>query len=294
MNPNPSFRFYALLIIAMITWGFAWPSGKAVAGMADQSVIIFWRFLATAISLIPVVLIMGKSFSLPGKRVIFEVTLGGVLYTIYNQFFLMGLETGLAGSGGVLVTTLNPIFTYLIVNILAKKFFSKREVLGLVLGFFGGMVILQVWKISWDHLLVSGNLFFLLASFTWALLSMNSHKTGEKISPVVYGFYVYAIGTVFDLAFAWDKGILSVWSLGWNFWFQIFYLAIVSTTFGTTVYFFASTRLGSRTASSFIFLVPVTALFGSWIFLGEIPMISTLVGGGFAMAAVYILNQKNS
>lgn len=294
MQSTPSIRFYFLLIIAMITWGFAWPSGKSIAGTANPNVIIFWRFLVTAISLVPVVLLMKKEFRLPGKRQVFEVILGGILYTIYNHFFLLGLENGFAGAGGVLVTSLNPILTYLIVNLWTKTRLTQAEFSGLFLGLLGGFILLKAWNLSWDGLLQSGNIFFLLCSLTWALLSMNSHSTGEKISPVVYGFYVYSIGTVFDLIFAWNHGIWDVFLMDWSFWFQIFYLAIVSTTFGTTVYFFASTRLGSRTASSFIFLVPLTAVFGSWFFLGELPEISTIFGGGCAILAVSILNRKKA
>ncbi|WCL48768.1 DMT family transporter [Leptospira sp. GIMC2001] len=293
MQSSPSFKFYLLLIIAMITWGFAWPSGKAVAGLAHPNVIIFWRFLLTALSLIPIVILTGNSFQLRSKTLWLQVGIGGILYTIYNHFFLLGLELGMPGIGGVLVTTLNPLFTYLLVHLLKVALPSRREMFGLFLGLIGGCILLRLWDTSWSILLVSGNLFFLLGSFSWALLSMNSHSTGEKLSPLVYGFYVYTIGTLLDFFFAYPNEIFSVFQLDMNFWFHIVYLAIVSTTFGTTVYFFASTRLGSRNASSFIFLVPVTAVFSSWLFLDEIPAISTLIGGALAIGAVSMLNRKS-
>ncbi len=292
----PGSFFYILLVAAMVTWGFAWPSGKVIAGLADSHVIIFWRFLLTSLSLVPLVVFTGNSFRLPGTKTILEVFLGGILYTIYNQFFLFGLELGGAGLGGVLVTTLNPVFTYLIVGFLHKRPFTNREILGLFLGFLGGAILVRFWERNWEAFFRSGNTFFLLCAFSWALLSINSHKTGEKISPIVYGFYVYTIGTIFDLllVLAFKRDLLVVFELGWNFWLQIFYLAVVSTTFGTTMYFFASTRLGSKTASSFIFLVPVSALLGSWIFLNETPEGSTLLGGGVAMLAVFLLGRKKT
>lgn len=293
MHAQPSTRFYFLLLVAMVSWGFAWPSGKLVAGVLHPNVIIFWRFFATGLSLVPVVILMKKDFRLMGVRSIWAVTFGAILYTVYNQFFLLGLEKGLAGSGGVLVTTLNPILTYLIVNSWTKTKFTRREVLGLLLGMIGGLVLLRIWDMSWENLFQTGNVFFLLGSLTWAFLSMNSHSTGEKVSPIVYAFYVNSIGALISFFLAWNYNPGSALAQDGNFWFQIFYLAIVSTTFGTTVYFFASTRLGSRTASSFIFLVPVTALIGSWVFLGEIPQIATLIGGAFAIGAVYLLNQRS-
>lgn len=292
MQSKPPTKFYILLIIAMITWGFAWPSGKAIAGLEPAPVIIFWRFLLTAITLLPLILLKGKSLKLTHVTEYRDVLLGGILYTVYNQFFLYGLENGLAGAGGVLVTTLNPILTYILVLSLARRLPTIRVALGLTLGLVGGCILLRIWDLSLDSLFATGNFYFLIASMFWALLSMNSHSSGSKISPEVYGFYVYSIGTFIDFTFAIPYGIFHVFEQSIVFWLQVSYLAVVSTTFGTTVYFFAASRLGSRTASSFIFLVPVTALFGSWLFLGEVPEVSTLLGGVFAILAVMILNSK--
>lgn len=292
MHKQPSIRFYLLLVLAMVTWGFAWPSGKVIAGMENPYVIIFWRFLLTAFSLMLVIFINGLSFQVPSWNVLIQVCLGGIFYTAYNVFFLLGLELGMAGLGGVIVTTLNPILTYLIVYFIEKKIFQMREIIGLILGLIGGTILLKLWDFHWESFFHSGNLFFVLCAISWALLSINSQRTGEKISPLVYSFYVFLWGTGFDFLIAWKYELWNVFQLGWNFWFQIFYLAVVSTTFGTTVYFFASTRLGSSIASSFIFLVPISALLGSWIFLNEIPHWSTVLGGVFSGLAVVILSKR--
>ncbi|EKR63655.1 EamA-like transporter family protein [Leptospira weilii str. 2006001853] len=278
----------------MISWGFAWPSAKLIVKTQHPNVIIFWRFLATALSLLPVVFWKKGFFRLPNYKVLFQITIGGVLYTIYNQFFLLGLKNGLAGAGGVLVTTMNPIFTYVFVHSFQKKLPSAREGIGLLLGLFGGCILLRLWELDLDSLFRSGNIFFLLCAFSWALLSINSHRTGQTISPLVYSFYVFAIGTILDLFLAFPYGVENALSSGSYFWFHIFYLSVIATTFGTTVYFFASTQLGSKVASSFIFLVPVTALLGSWIFLDESPNITTMIGGTSAVLAVFLLNRNQN
>ncbi|MDV6236601.1 DMT family transporter [Leptospira ellisii] len=294
MPSNASAKFYLLLVIAMVSWGFAWPSAKLIVGVQHPNVIIFWRFLVTALSLLPVVFWRKESFRLPGVKALLQVTLGGILYTVYNQFFLLGLSGGLAGAGGVLVTTMNPIFTYIIVHSFQRKLPSAQAGIGLVFGLIGGCVLLRLWELDWNSLFQSGNLFFLLCAFSWALLSMNSHSAGQTVSPMVYSFYVFSIGTLIDLLLALPFGVENAIHAGSFFWVQIFYLAAISTTFGTTVYFFASSKLGSRTASSFIFLVPVTALLGSWFFLGEIPSFTTTIGGFFAVLAVFLLNRNPS
>jgi drug/metabolite transporter (DMT)-like permease len=103
---------------------------------------------------------------------------------------------------------------------------------------------------------------------------------------------VYAFCSVLYFFLALPKEILGVFKQGSFFWLNMLYLAIISSTLATTVYFFASSRLSSYKASSFIFLVPFSALMLSWIFLDEVPKISTITGGLTALAAVYLINVR--
>ncbi|EMY62577.1 DMT family transporter [Leptospira terpstrae] len=286
-------KFLLLLILAMVSWGISWPIGKMIAGTVPISVLVFWRFLATFLSVIPLLLVMRIPFKLKTGKDYWNVLIGGIIYTFYNQFFFMGLKNGLPGAGGVLVTTLNPIVTFFIVVLVQKKRISKRQVIGLFFGFMGGLVILQVWKISIDYLLLSGNLFFLLCSFVWATLSLNSQSTGKSMSPVTYSFYVYAVGSIIEFLFCFhDPNFWKVWDMGFHFWASIFYLTVISTTFGTTVYFYAATRLGPEIASSFIFIVPLSAYLSSFLILDEVIQIPVIIGGSLAILAVYLINSK--
>src|SRR5512135_3426659 len=123
----------------MMAWGFAWPSGKAITGRAPREVLVFWRFLVTFLSYLP--LLHGKWHTLKlSPKGFLVVTLGAILYTAYSELFFMGLEHGLPGAGGVLVTTLNPIATFVIFSLLFRKRPNGREWTGMVLGIAGGAV----------------------------------------------------------------------------------------------------------------------------------------------------------
>jgi drug/metabolite transporter (DMT)-like permease len=284
-------RFVILLIVAMVSWGFAWPIAKLIANLVPIHVLVFWRFLMTFVSVIPLMIFLKIPFTLKSGKDYFDVLVGGIIYTLYNQFFFLGLENGLPGAGGVLVTTLNPIFTFFVVALNLRRGITKRQSIGLLFGLVGGMTILKVWEISFDSLVQSGNLFFLLCALTWAVLSLNSQKSGKSMSPIAYSLYVYAVGTIVELIFSYnDDKFMLVWSLGAGFWWSVFYLAVVSTTFGTTVYFYAATRLGSDIASSFIFIVPLSAYVSSILIVDEAIQVPVLIGGAFAVIAVYLIN----
>lgn len=283
--------FLIMMVLAMLTWGGSWTSGKMVAGSTAPEVIIFWRFFITFISFIPVVAIFKTPLKL-GKRQLVCVLLGAVFLVAYNKLFFQGLRTGMAGGGGVLVTSLNPVFTFLFTVLIFKQKLGRKEIMGLILGFAGGMILLEIWSIDMGKLLASGNLLFLIAAMVWALLTITSHKS-NTVSPLVFSFYVYGLSALLDLFLALPLGVTSVFNAGYGLWLNIIYLSVVVTTFGTTAYFFASQKLGASKASSFIFLVPASAVFFSWTLLGEQPKVPTIIGGIMAIGAVYIINSKS-
>jgi drug/metabolite transporter (DMT)-like permease len=278
----------------MVGWGGSWTSGKVASSLARPEIIIFWRFLLTTLSLAPFLLVQHGSLRISGRDLP-GLILSSLLMIAYNVFFLMGVRIGYAGAGGVLVTSLNPVMTFGWTALFMRKHPQPLQIMGLVLGFTGGAVILNLWKLSYEQLLDSGNLFFLLAPCAWSLLTILSHKVQERVSFMIFSFYVYFFSTMLSLPVVLLQGL--IWpgtEQPLLFWLNIAYLSFVATSFGTTVYFLASRRVGTQRASSFTFLIPVSAVMISWFFLEEVPRLTTLVGGALSIGAVYLINRKTT
>jgi drug/metabolite transporter (DMT)-like permease len=96
--------------------------------------------------------------------------------------------------------------------------------------------------------------------------------------------------TVLVLIFFVDPIKMNYASFDWIFWANIISLAVVSTTFATSIYFIGIEKLGTNEVSSFIFLVPVFAITFSIIFLKEHVNISIIMGTILTLIAVKILN----
>jgi len=280
-----------LILFSMIAWGGSWTSGKVIAGSAAPEVLTFWRFLVTFVSFVPIMLVAKRPLRL-NRTAFVQVLIGAVFIDSYNKFFFWGLSLGLANVGGVLVTTLNPILTFLLTIILLRRRPALTDSIGIALGLSGGLILLQVWQLSMTRLLMTGNLFFILASLSWAILTVTSERSRAHVSPLVFSFYVFGIAAFLEFFLALPHHILQPLSFDGNFWLNIVFLSVFCTTFGTTVYFYASTRLGSHKASSYIFTVPVSAVLISWLLLGEVPGFSTLIGGIVAISAVYLINLR--
>jgi drug/metabolite transporter (DMT)-like permease len=83
-----------------------------------------------------------------------------------------------------------------------------------------------------------------------------------------------------------------VFDQGIDFWIALLYLAIFGQTIATTIFFIASGKLGSEKTSSYMFLVPVFALFSASVLLDEPVQLHVIIGGFISMLAVYFINKK--
>lgn len=279
-----------LLVFAMVIWSGSWTSGKLIAGSADPNTTLFWRFVFSAIALAPMVRLAGESFRINTRQVTWAA-LGGLIITVYTFLFFIGLRTGYAGAAGVLVTSMNPIFTYFLTRIFQGQNLSRRDGIGLVFGVSAGVVLLELWAASADQLLLSGNLLFLVCAMIYAFVTMTTNTATRSMSILVYSFYVNLLGALFVLPLALVRWQQTPVISDTNYWFNIFYLGVVSNAFATTVYFYAVKKLGSARASSYIFIVPATALLIAALYLHEPVRATTLIGGMLALVGVTLLRR---
>ena len=136
---------------------------------------------------------------------------------------------------------------------------------------------------------MGGNLLFLGAALVYAFVTLTTNAATKSMSIIVYSFYVNLFGALFLLPFIGRDIVLTPPPGDYNYWVNIIYLGVISNAFATTVYFFAIKSLGSARASSYIFIVPATALLMAAWYLGEDVRMSTVAGGIIALAAVTIL-----
>ena len=207
---------------------------------------------------------------------------------MFSSFY--AIKYGLAGSGSVIITTLSPIFTVIVMAVLFRKKLTTMQYFGLLLGLFGGYILLELHDISlFFH---SANLYFVLCALIWVGVTILSQHSHRYIHPIHYSFIISVVATLFMALYAYDAPLSSVFTQGWKFWIALLYLAIFGQTIATTIFFVASGKLGSERTSSFMFLVPVFALLSASILLDEPMQLHIIIGGLLSMIAVYFVNKK--
>jgi drug/metabolite transporter (DMT)-like permease len=286
---NRNIKFVFPIVLAMIIWGGSWVCAKSISHNLHFQQLAFIRFVLTFLFLIPPVFIFRERLAID-RITAAKIFIGSLFYTLYSQAFFLGISLGAAHLGGVLVTSLVPIITFALTSVSSRKGLSFREATGLVIGLGGSLIILKIWAINIDELLISGNLFFIIGAVLWSGLTINSHRTQSKISIWIYSFYLNGFAMILQAFFVFPQGFHNMFPAEFSFWAFMIYLSLIATVFATSVYFYAAKNIGPHKASVFMFLVPLSAVVLSWVVLHEIPEISTLLGGMFSVAAVYLIH----
>ncbi len=276
----------------MITWGYSWAGAKILGPYGDVSAKIFLRFFLASIALIPILLKYKIPFTVSKSGLQF-ILINAISLCSYNYFYFRSTHMGLAGVGGVLVTTLNPILTSTVVFCFVVKSVRFKDLIGLAIGFIGGSIIIRFWEMDLNLMIQSGSLFYILASFSWVSVTLSSQKSKNHIHFLSYSFWSFVVAASFSFLFCNLSDIAITINYDRYFWINILSLSIIVMSFANTMYFFASSKIGAVKASSFIFIVPLTAIIFSKILLDEPIRLTTLMGGSLSIIAIYLINKKN-
>ena len=280
--------FYFMMVLAMAGWGASWVNAKVLSSYINEYEMMFLRNFFTIITLAPILVITKKYFYSNTKSLILAF-IAAIVMIVYLKFYFLGVKFGTASLGGALVTTLIPINTFILMALFFGKKLEKKDIFALILGMFGVLTILNIWTFSFEEIFTEHNLYFLAASILWPIFTIISSKS-TKTSPLVFSFYMYVFMTILLLIFFVEPTKMPYASFDWIFWANVLCVAVVSTTFATSIYFIGIEKLGTNEVSSFIFLVPFFAISLSVIFLKEHISYSIIFGTILTLIAVKILN----
>ncbi|MCC7029712.1 MAG: DMT family transporter [Chitinophagaceae bacterium] len=279
--------------VSMLIWGMSWPSAKVLSHYGKPLEIAFLRFIFTFITLLVILQFLKVKLSIQ-KTGLPSLLFAAALIAVYSMLFFTGIEKGMPGAGGVLVTTMTPIISYLLALIIKKRKPSILETVGLTIGFIAGCILLSVWNHA-DLILQSGNLFFILSTFVWAVLSRVTALSFQHGSPLAFSLWMYFL-CILILAFFIDfSSIQRIINSGdTRFWLNMLFNGMLNTGVATTFFFFATSKIGAEKTSSFIYIVPFAAAISSFVAIGEVIQWNTVAGGALGILAVWVINKKSA
>ena len=277
--------------LSMLIWGMSWPSAKVLSHYGKPLEIALIRFVFIFISLFVLLHVLKVKLSIQTKGLP-SLLIASVLIALYSMLFFTGILKGMPGAGGVLVTTMTPIVSYMLALIIQKRKPSGKELIGLLIGLLAGCILLSIWNHA-SQILQSGNLFFILSTLVWAILSRITALSFKYGSPLAFSLWMYLLCILILTCFVDLQSIKQLLIKGDTmFWGNMLFNGIVNTGIATTFFFYATSKIGAEKTSSFIYIVPFAAAISSYIAIGEFILWNTIVGGLLGIVAVWVINKK--
>lgn len=265
-------KAFLALIVANIIWGAASPIFKLSLQNIPPFTLAFLRFFIASLILVPV---LGRKISLKlkSRRDLF-LLLGNALLGITMNiiFFFLGLRLTLAMNAPVIASGA-PILTLLFAIVLLREPFKLRKFLGMILGFFGILVIIfePLLEKGLDGT-VSGNLLLVLATLGAVGGTITGYKLFRRYNPMTLTFWTFVIGAASFLplaAYEYIKSPNLYALLDWRGYVGIVFGAVLSSAAAYTLFNWGLSKISATDTAMFTYIDPVAGAIFSVLLLHE-------------------------
>ena len=280
-----------LMVLVMFTWALAAIAAKVLSNYISENEIVVYRYFLAAASMVPILLFMGLPFKIDWKNLALALLIA--LLTIGNvRFYFMGVDLGTAGLGSALVTVLIPMIVYLLMLFSKQERPPIKDWAALILGAGGVMLMMNVTEFGIGELLTGANLYFVIAAFCFALISVTgAWMKGTHV--LTFGFYVCLFTFSIDWFLSFGVPLSTLLDMDRYFWLSILTVSVITTSISGTIYYIGLRVLGSKKCSTYSLLTPFFAIALGALFFGESLTLQNAIGTLMAVSALLILQNIN-
>lgn len=275
----------AVLFSAMASfWALNYVFVKFALNFEAPLYILSFRIgFAAIISL----LLFGRSIKIPkGTGMHLKLFVFSLLnITIFMSLWFIGERTVSAGLTAIIVYTY-PLYTVILSKVFLRETVSTRILAGLILGFAGVVVLFSGTLLTGD---IPGLILLVAGAISWSFGTVfyKKYLASENVWTVNTMQYIYAFPVIL---------VMAILSGPFNFSGMFTYTYLLTTlymgSFGTVVayyiYLYLFKHYKATSISSFFFAVPALSLAFSYLILGEVETIITLVGFIIISVGIYL------
>jgi len=284
---------YLFLILAVLFWSGNFIFGRFVSSSIDATELSFFRWFLVLVILSPYIILRYKNiFKIFKTKYLILITLGALGISGFNTFLYYGLQTTTA-TNALLINSSTPIFIIIFSSVIFKITVTKVQTVGILLSTIGMIYIVLKGNILFLSSLEfsSGDLWIVLASFTWALYCVLLKFKPKELNPLEFFCSTTIIGVVFlfilyiyqgysfsDLKFISNNNVL----------FSLLYMVIFPSILSFYFWNMSTIEVGANKAGQFTHLMPIFGAVIAYFFLGELLEVYHLVGILLIFTGIYL------
>lgn len=284
---------YFILVFIQLIASTTHIFGKALTNVLEPSIVLFFRAFFASIFFILVLFVRKENFFKIEKKDILSFIFIGVLNIPLNQFLFFASIKLTTPSNVALAYALTPVFIMFLAKAFLKEELELLRLIGVVIAFVGIGITQTENGISLSSKNFLGNILALLATFSWAMYSTYCKpliiKYGSIFSTaiaMIFGFLLYLPIALIQNSLAEVSQIKIV------HWFQILYLAIMTSGIVYLLWFYAIKHLPVSKVGVFHNLQPIFTTILSIIIFNQQITYEYLFGGLMVILGV-VLTQRS-
>ncbi len=279
LGPASNLRLIDMLmgVAVALAWGMGFVFAKAAIGYFPPILLMSFRFFVTALALVWFVRIPRAHL---GRLAFIALIASTVQYSL-TFTGLKGLDAGAAA----LIVQLEVPFLVLIGALFLGEAPGWRKWAGIALAFVG------VWQIAGAPQIAAAWISVLLVisgAFIWAVgQAMIRRLDGIDGLTVTAWIAVMAAPQLLVSSLIFETGQwAAITGAGWVVWVAVAYLGLIMTALGYGLWYTLIRRNPVSQVAPFLLLLPLFAVLGGVLFLGESLSSQVLVGGALVVGGV--------
>ncbi|PWT70727.1 MAG: EamA/RhaT family transporter [Bacteroidetes bacterium] len=284
----------ALAVVTALIWSGNYVVARGIYKQLPPVSLAFHRWLLASICIAPLAwrkFLQERKPIWQNKSYLIWTAICGI--TIFNTFIYIAGHFTSAINLALIGTTSAPVFAAFLAVIFLKERMSSLRITGMAICILGILYLLSAG--SWEKLTKfhfgKGDLLILISAFSFAIYNTLVRKKPSSISPIVFLFVVFSIGTFFLFPFyiyEWYHQPRVQWNL--NIILIIIYLGIGNSIIAFFCWNASIARLGASGTALFANLIPVFSTIEAVLFLGEEFSMVHLVSGVLVISGLVIAN----
>ncbi len=279
------FRIIMAIAVTLIFWASAFAGIRVGLKAYSPGNLVFFRFLTASLVLLAYAII--THMPLPERKDLPAIFfLGFMGITVYQLALTFGELKVTAGSASLLIAS-GPIFTAILAMLILKEKIKPWGWAGILISFLG---VSLVARGEGEGIKFEPAAFLiLLAAISTSFYFVLQKPYLKKYSPLKFATYAIWSGTFFQIFFS--HGLLqNIKNAPIEATLAIIYMGIFPAALAYITWAYVLSRIPASLAGSYLYLSPVLAILIAWIWLGEMPLFLSLVGGALALTGVVIMN----
>lgn len=277
-------------LAAVTFWGISFIATKIALDELAPLSIIFLRLILASVLLSVLAVYSNKKLDLSWKNhgSIFVLAL---IAAFHLWIQVTGMQYTTAANTGWIIGTA-PIFMAIVGYIAFKESLSPIRILGILLAFFGLLMLISKGDFSSIDLLSNKGDFMILASaFTWSVYSAVNKKISLTYSPLLTVLFLFMMMAVIISPFSISsQSIQSVITLSAKSWIAILFLGIFCSGAAYVLWAQALKEMDSVKVGAFLYFEPFVTVFAAWFILSEEITFLMIISGVVITLGVLLVN----